>query len=280
MKVGIIGFGFVGNALFHGLKKNIDIIKIDPKLDTDISDLKKFEPEFIFISLPTPMNNDGSQDISILDLVFNQLQDSKLNATFILKSTVTPNNLNLLEKKLDFVYNPEFLREKSAVEDFINGEIILFGGKKELCKKASDFYSDFTLCKQKEHFITDKTTASLVKYAINSFLATKVIYFNQLKSILRSSSPDMDWSSFVKIISTDKRIGESHMDVPGHDGRKGFGGACFPKDILALENFSSETGINFSLIKEVIKINNKIRSVYNDPIEREADQNISFNGID
>ena len=90
----------------------------------------------------------------------------------------------------------------------------------------------------------------------------------------------MDWSSFVKIISSDKRIGESHMDVPGHDGRKGFGGACFPKDILALENFSSETGINFSLIKEVIKINNKIRSVYNDPIEREVDQNISFNGID
>tara|TARA_Y100000991_G_C21895432_1_gene315662 strand:+ start:63 stop:905 length:843 start_codon:yes stop_codon:yes gene_type:complete len=280
MKVGIIGFGFVGKALFHGLKKNVEIIKIDPELGTDINDLKEFGPEFVFISVPTPMNNDGSQDTSILNLVFNQLQDLKLNATFILKSTVTPNNLNLLEKKLDFVYNPEFLREKSAVEDFINGEIILFGGKKELCKKASNFYCDFTLCKQKEHFIADKATASLVKYAINSFLATKVIYFNQLESVLRLSSPDTDWSSFVKIISADKRIGESHMDVPGHDGRKGFGGACFPKDISALEKFSSEKGINFSLIKEVIKINNKIRSVYNDPIEREADQNISFKGID
>ena len=222
------------------------------------------------------MNNDGSQDLSILNSVFDQLQDLELKTVFVLKSTVTPDNLSLLENRLEFVYNPEFLREKHASEDFINCEIILFGGNKKLCKKVSKFYSDFTLCKKKEHFITDKTTASLVKYAINSFLATKVIFFNQLESILRSSNTDSDWTSFVKIISADKRIGGSHMNVPGHDGRKGFGGGCFPKDISALEMFSAKKGVNFSLIKEVIKINNKIRSVYNDRTEREADQNIFF----
>ncbi len=278
MKVAIIGFGFVGNALFNGFKKNVITIKIDPLLGTSIDDLKSFGPEFVFISVPTPMNNDGSQDLSILNSVFDKLQDLELKTVFVLKSTITPDNISLLENRLDFVYNPEFLREKHASEDFINGEIILFGGSEELCKKVSDFYSDFTLCKKKEHFITDKTTASLVKYAINSFLATKVIFFNQLESILKLSNTDSDWTSFVKIISADKRIGGSHMNVPGHDGRKGFGGACFPKDISALEKFSAKKGVNFSLIKEVIKINNKIRSVYNDPTEREADQNISFRG--
>ncbi len=277
MKVGIIGFGFVGNALSKGLKKSVDIIKIDPKLGTDINDLITFEPDFVFISVPTPMNDDGAQDLSILNSVFNQIKDSQLNTTLILKSTVTPENLHHLEKKLEFVYNPEFLREKSALDDFINGEIIIFGGDKELCREVSNFYKEFTLCKKKEHFITDKTTASLIKYAINSFLATKVIYFNQLESVFSLSNSNMDWSSFIKIIAEDKRIGNSHMNVPGHDGRNGFGGACFPKDISALERYASKAGFNFSLVQEVIKINNQIRSVYNDPIEREIDQNISFN---
>ena len=108
MKVGIIGFGFVGNALFKGMKKSVDIIKIDPKLGTDINDLISFEPDFVFISVPTPMNDDGAQDLSILNSVFDQIKDSQLNTTLILKSTVTPENLHHLEKKLEFVYNPEF----------------------------------------------------------------------------------------------------------------------------------------------------------------------------
>ena len=222
------------------------------------------------------MKKDGSQDLSILDSVFDDLNTSDINGLIILKSTVIPDNLSALSKKLKFVYNPEFLREKYAESDFINGEIILFGGDFEACKKVSDFYTQFTLCKQKDHFITDKITASLVKYSINSFLATKVIFFNQLKSVLDLSSSDEKWDKFIEIVSSDKRVGKTHMDVPGHDGREGFGGACFPKDISALKEFSSNIGANFSLISEVIKINNYIRSVYNEPTDREIEQNISF----
>ena len=172
--------------------------------------------------------------------------------------------------------NPEFLREKTADHDFINGEIILFGGDEKLCKGVSHFYNNFTFCKQKKHFITDIITASFVKYSINSFLATKVTFFNQLYSLFQASNQDADWQKFIEIVSLDKRIGSSHMNVPGHDGRKGFGGACFPKDISALERYASRSGVDFSIIKETIKINNAIRSVYNEPIERESDQNISF----
>ncbi len=276
MKVAIIGYGFVGKALENALKDSVETIKIDPKLGTNIQELISFKPKFIFLTLPTPMKKDGSQDISILENTFKELISFKIKSNIILKSTVTPDNLQKLSKILDFIYNPEFLREKTANIDFINGEIILFGGDNKLCKEASNFYSDHTICKQEEHFITDKVTASLVKYTINSFLATKVIFFNQLKSLLDYSDADESWENFLKIISSDNRIGNSHMDVPGHDGRKGFGGACFPKDISALESFSKDKGFDFSLIKEVIKVNNQIRSVYNDLTLREIDQNITF----
>ena len=276
MKIAIIGFGFVGKALSNGIKETVDVLKIDPILGTNLNDLSSFNPEFTFICLPTPMDNDGSQDLSIINSVFRELEGLSLKTTYVLKSTVTPDNLELLSKRIDFVLNPEFLREKTANHDFINGEIILFGGDEKLCKKVSHFYNNFTFCKQKKHFITNIITASFVKYSINSFLATKVIFFNQLYSLYQASNQDADWQKFIEIVSMDKRIGSSHMNVPGHDGRKGFGGACFPKDISALKNYASKIGVDFSIINKTIRINNAIRSVYNEPIERESAQNISF----
>lgn len=278
MKVAIVGYGFVGKALHNALKADVQTIKIDPILGTSIQELASFKPEFIFLTLPTPMKKDGSQDISIIENTFDELLSIKIKSNIILKSTVTPDNLQKLGESIDFIYNPEFLREKSANSDFINGSIILFGGENKLCKKASHFYSNYTLCKQKEHFVTDKVSASLLKYSINSFLATKVIFFNQLKSLLDISNSDESWENFLKIISLDNRIGNSHMDVPGHDGRKGFGGACFPKDISALDSFADNNEFNFSLIKEVIEVNNQIRSVYNDLTSRESEQNITYKG--
>tara|TARA_B100000401_G_scaffold437220_1_gene382313 strand:+ start:56 stop:898 length:843 start_codon:yes stop_codon:yes gene_type:complete len=277
MKVAIIGYGFVGKAVYSAIREDVDIVKIDPALGTDLNDLLNFKPDFIFVCLPTPMQSNGSQDLSILKNVFNQLKENKLSGNIILKSTVTPENLLALNSKIDFVYNPEFLREKTAESDFINAKLILFGGSEQLCKEASRFYLKYTKCKQKEHQLTDQLTASLVKYSINSFLATKVIFFNQLKSLCQATGEDLDWENLIKITSIDERIGDSHMNVPGHDGRNGFGGACFPKDIAALDSFSSKLDFDFSLIREVIKINNQIRSVYNEPIKREVDQNISFN---
>ena len=276
MKVAIVGYGFVGKALHNALKDDVQVTRIDPTLGTGIDDLVSLKPKFVFLTLPTPMKKNGSQDISIIKNTFKELSDFKIRSNIILKSTVTPDNLLHLSKSLDFVYNPEFLREKSANSDFIDGKTIIFGGSNKLCEEASNFYSNYTLCREKDHFITDIVTASLVKYTINSFLATKVIYFNQLKTLLDLSNSEESWENFIKIVSSDNRIGNSHMDVPGHDGRKGFGGACFPKDISALESFANDKGFDFSLIKEVIKVNNQIRSVYNDLTSRESEQKITF----
>ena len=136
MKIGIIGHGFVGEALSKGLKNDVEIFKVDPKLKTSIEDLKEFNPETIFICVPTPMYNDGIQDISILKQVAKDLKKNNLNSLVVLKSTVHPANINDIKKIIpSLVYNPEFLREKHAYEDFINSNLIVFGGKKESSKK-------------------------------------------------------------------------------------------------------------------------------------------------
>ena len=95
--------------------------------------------------------------------------------------------------------------------------------------------------------------ASLVKYTINSFLATKVIFFNEIFNLFNQINSNESWDIFTSIISKDERIGDSHMMVPGHDGRFGFGGACFPKDTSALISYADSLDVDLSLIKDAIK---------------------------
>lgn len=278
MKVGIIGFGFVGKALENALK-NVESVSIaDPKIGRDIADLINDKPSIIFVCVPTPMSDDGSQNIEIVKSVFDEISIADSKVPVILKSTVLPNHLRELHQKYNkFVYNPEFLTERNANEDFINSPLIIFGGNKKDSTAVSDFYLKYTKCINKDHFFTDLITASLIKYSINSFLASKVIFFNELKNIFLNSGADDSWDNFIKILSTDSRIGASHMNVPGSDNRFGFGGACFPKDTNALLKFSKEIDAEFSTLKNVILLNNKIRGEYNEPTKREREQDINFN---
>jgi len=279
MKVGIIGYGFVGSALKRGITKNAEILCIDPKLNTQVSDLEEYRPDIIFICVPTPMSNHFEQDISIVKDVFKEINDLQTQSLIVLKSTVTPDNLVKLENIInDFIYNPEFLREKHADLDFINSPLIIFGGNERDSKVLEDFYKNFTNCKCTNYFYTDLITASFVKYSINSFLATKVIFFNELQMLFSKSGSKEDWQKFIKIISQDPRIGDSHMQVPGHDGRFGFGGACLPKDASAFINYSDSRSVNLNLLKTTINTNNKIRATYNKKTNREIEQNIDFGG--
>lgn len=277
MRVAIIGLGFVGKALYSGFKKNVEVMKIDPKLGTSINDLINFNPEITFLCVPTPMNKDGSQNISILQNVIDEINSKSIESLFVLKSTVLPNHIKYLETSMKkFIYNPEFLREKHANEDFINSPLIVFGGKKDNGKYLARFYDIYTKCKCKDYIFVDAISASFIKYAINSFLATKVTFFNQLHDVYKESNTATSWEHFVDAIAKDKRIGDSHMDVPGHDGRKGYGGACFPKDTNAFLNYSKSLNKTFSLLNHSIEVNNKIRLSYKDLTDREKDQNINF----
>jgi UDPglucose 6-dehydrogenase len=278
MKIGIVGFGFVGKALRNGLKNNIDCIEIDPKLGTNLSDLKNHEPDIVFICLPTPMNDDGTQNINLVKKIIQDIDRFDKDLLIVVKSTILPKYVKeVSEIRNNLVINPEFLREKFANEDFIKSEIIIFGGEEKYCMKLSNFYKNHTNCLCQDHVITDAMSASLIKYTINSFLALKVIFFNEIKSVFDNLSVKNNWSNFISALSKDKRIGDSHMSVPGPDGRNGFGGPCFPKDVNALIKYSQEIGSELSLLKKANNINNAIRAKYNDETDREKEQNIKFN---
>ena len=277
LKLGIVGHGFVGKATDWGFNKRICKFIVDPLLNTSVADLAEFRPEIVFICVPTPMGDDGSQDSSIIEDVIRELAKYCPDTIKVVKSTVLPSVLDRLQQ-LDakLIYNPEFLREKHANTDFINSDMIIFGGDRNTSTKVSNAYLRHSRCKTKEHIFTDLKTASLIKYAINTFLASKVIFFNELHSVYKKLDVTDSWESVANIISRDQRIGNSHMNVPGHDGRKGFGGACFPKDSLALIKYARSLDIDLNSLISTVKINNKIRSEYEELDSRESEQNISF----
>tara|TARA_B100001057_G_C22721179_1_gene899756 strand:+ start:369 stop:1238 length:870 start_codon:yes stop_codon:yes gene_type:complete len=277
LKLGIVGHGFVGKATDWGFNKRVSKFIVDPLHNTTIAHLKDLKPDIVFICVPTPMRDDGSQDSSIIEKVLEELVTYCPNAIKVVKSTVLPfllHELQRLDSKL--VYNPEFLREKHANLDFINSDMIIFGGDRNISTQVSNAYLRHSRCKTKEHIFTDLKTASFIKYSINTYLASKVIFFNELNSLYEKLDVEDSWESVINIISRDNRIGDSHMNVPGHDGRKGFGGACFPKDSLALVKFASSLGVNLNSLISIVKINNKIRSAYADLDSRESEQNVSF----
>jgi len=279
MKVAIVGLGFVGKSLLNGIKDSVEVKQIDPKLGSSINELKDFLPEIIFICVPTPMNQDKTQNISIVKTVINEINDLDINSLVVLKSTLLPNHVKDFEKIVPrFIYNPEFLREKHANEDFINSKLIVFGGNTYDAEILSEFYKDNTKCSCREHIFTDSQTASLIKYTINSFLSVKVIFFNELKELFDESGANEDWEKFIEYVAKDTRIGDSHMKVPGHDGRLGFGGACLPKDSNALIKYSQQIEKQLNILKKAIKLNNNIRSKYNENTKRELEQNIIFEG--
>ena len=281
MKISIIGFGFVGKAIANALKGTFELQKIDPILNTTTEELKDFKPNIIFICVPTPMRKDGTQDIEILRNIIKKISSFNLDSLVVVKSTVLPTYVSELESVLpNFVYNPEFLREKHADEDFINSKIIVFGGKEESTHMLARFYKDYLVCKYEDYIFTDTITASFTKYIINSFLATKVVFFNEFYQLFKLSNSKESWSNLIDILTKDDRIGSSHMDVPGHDGRFGFGGACLPKDSEAILNYSETLGKDLAVLKTAIKINNKIRASYNENTKREDEQNIFFEDLD
>ncbi len=260
MNVAIIGHGFVGKALENGLKENVKTMIIDPIYNNKISDLTEFSPEIIFVCVPTPTYDNGTQDISILNNVIDEITLLSTKAITVLKSTVLPCNLVNIEKINDLtVYNPEFLRESNANEDFINSELIVFGGDKDNTKIVENFYKNFTRCVNKDFIHTDIITASFIKYTINTFLATKVTFFNEIYNLFKNSEAKDNWQNFINAISVDKRIGNSHMQVPGPDGKFGYGGNCFPKDSQAFLNYSELKGDDLELIKKSIEINKNLR---------------------
>ena len=261
-KIGIIGNGFVGSAIVHGFSLHADIKVYDknPNISTHSIEEGINSSRFIFVSVPTPMSRTGDIDTRILHSVFNQIFElnRKSDNVFIVKSTAIPGTMEALIKKyptLNIIHSPEFLTERSARLDFINASRIILGGEEALLNKVETLYrARFPYV---EIIKTDVTTAQFIKYMANCFFATKVSFMNEMKQA--SSALNVNWECAMHGFVSDGRIGNSHLDVPGHDGLLGFGGKCFPKDLNAFISLFEDLGIDPKIMKAVWEKNLEVR---------------------
>lgn len=254
MRVGVVGCGFVGGAVEYAFTHpNVDKCLVDPKLWSDIDDLLNFDPHFTFICLPAPTDNKGVDDRLIWDYVGPLLELT--GSTISIKSTLTPDLVDTLCQHRRVVYNPEFLIQSNAKEQFVNAKYHIFGGEEYSCKALEYLYRNYSICIADEYVHMTPAEASFVKYGVNSFLSTKVTFFNQLFDSIKSfefANP----SVVINAIGKDPRIGHGHTRVPGHDRKQGYGGSCFPKDTDAFTKFDK----NLTLIKKSIEINKDYRN--------------------
>jgi len=227
MKIAVCGQGFVGRAVSASLKHFHDLVGIDPKLGSqtvrDIEDV-----DCVIVCVPTPQGPKGECDVSYIAQVLDTVQD---NTPTLIKSTTSISGWTSIVRQFprhELTFSPEFLRQDTSIEDFANSRDMYFGGSGRCVEFWIDriFLPVFPNCNY--HHVSVEE-AILIKYFRNSFLATKVIWFNEAKRIAEQEG--CDWESVRKGVAGDSRIGDSHSHVSEAGG---YGGACFPKDVQAL----------------------------------------------
>ena len=221
--------------------------------------------DFIFITVGTPQKKNGEIDLSFIKTVVRGvgkiISKNKKKPIILVKSTVIPGTiknvlLQILEKNSkkkagrDFglISNPEFLQEGRAIQNTIKPHIVVLGGyKTKFMKKAEKFFSEFN--PNVPIIITNHQTAEIIKYANNSFLATKISFINQIANICQAI-PDTNIDDVAATIGLDPRIGNMFLNAG-----PGYGGSCLPKDMSAIINLSSRIGVEPTLLHAVEKMN-------------------------
>lgn len=218
-RIGIVGFGFVGQAVYGSLKYKSGVLISDPKkgYKDDI-----LESEHLFVCIGTPEN-----DFSSLIDFLNFLEFSKYEGIAIVKSTVIPEHLEGF-KNLKIVSNPEFLNQNSSQEDFLNQKYCVLGGERNLTESVKNLYEDEFLTNiEKYEFCTIEESMNF-KYTRNIYGAYKILFWNFIEETVGNSR---------KMKMMLDNIPQGDMSVVGLDGELGYGGACFPKDVNSFNSY-------------------------------------------
>lgn len=266
MKIGIIGNGFVGKATSQLKCEKIDIIVYDivPKLcipeGTTLKDIT--ECDIIFVSVPTPMNKNGSCHTNILSSVVDEINKIKpIDECIILNRCTVPVGTS---DKLNCYFMPEFLTEKNYKKDFIENNQWIFGLKnnendEKFKNKISELINiayKYKKIKNNKIYFVSNNEAEMIKLFRNNFLATKISFCNEINEF--SKKINIDYERVRYLATLDNRIGSSHTYVPGHDGKNGYGGTCLPKDTNNLLNQMEEVGVKSYIIKSVVERNDNV----------------------
>jgi UDPglucose 6-dehydrogenase len=256
-KIGVIGGGFVGKATagFQNSKDNVIIFDLNSSLSrpctTTMEDI--YECHLVFVCVPTPMSKDGSCHISIVESVVKDLKQNGVKH-IIIRSTVPIGTSELLETH----FMPEFLTEKNWAHDFKTcGKWVL--GINTKCKDSEECKTilqrtiencvDEGVLDNKDVAFISTKEAELLKYFRNCFLATKVGFCNEIYHLCERVG--ISYDVMCEHAASDSRIGSSHTGVPGHDGKLGFGGTCFPKDLSSLIHQFSSHGVKSPILNAV-----------------------------
>lgn len=282
--IGVVGHGFVGKAVERALHHDMDRFLVDPNYGTNIDQLISRQPLLTFVCTPTPTTSKGRIDAAVtVDAVLKLINNSQ--SAVVLKSTATPDVIEKICRSVEqkgcpdrFIYAPEFLTEKNADHEYCNPKFMVFGGMEQCVSEFCEFLHSATAIIMPKNTEDDggihvchPVEASFVKYAINAFLALKVTFLNQLHDAMEDEQYTVSPLRVLKILAAEPRMGSSHWRAPGPDGKRGFGGACFPKDVAALTTYSDK----LSLLEKMMDINNEYRKEY-DLDSREIEQNIDF----
>ena len=260
MKIGLIGAGFVGNAVKNGIEaKGFAVKTYDKFKDSD-----KFEAvavcDFIFICVPTPPKADGSISLSVVDEVIKKLANVHLQGIVIIKSTVIPGTAQGYQDKypnLSIVSNPEFLTQSTAGYDFLHPDKIIIGytsGNEPNARKLAELYQDFEAPVK----IVRSEEAEMTKYMVNSYYATRVIFANEIYDICKGLG--IDYEKVRGCFELDKRVASGHFDV-FYGGYRGFGGDCLLKDLDALVSKAEAQNLNPGLLKVLQRENKRFLSL-------------------
>ena len=252
--IGIIGLGTVGGALENYFKeKGLSLFVYDK--DGRGSLVKVNKADIIFICVPTPFDKKNGFDLSYVEDAFKNISGRKI---VVIKSTVLPGTTEKMQKKYPghkVLFNPEFLTERNAINDMKlpDKQIVGFTAKSRgIAKDILRILPDAPFKK-----IVASRDAEMVKYFINTFLAAKVVFANQMYDLCKKSG--IDYKTVKKIVTADNRIGDSHLDI-FFDGYRGYGGKCLPKDTRAIIHFADSIGVDLKLHKTIEEINNNLIS--------------------
>lgn len=243
--IGIIGYGMVGKAVEYGFNRTSKIIS-DPEYNTiSVKNVCEANPDAIFVCVPTPTDD---SDYGVLKGVLLDIATTDYKGIVVVKSTVLAEHL----VGFDVLYNPEFLSRATSFDDFVNPPFVLIGGEMDKASRLADIYRTYSRVNMDCVKFTDIKTATLAKYAMNSFYALKVTYMNAIYDIAEQTGAN--YKELVEIVKDQPWMGTHHFQVPGPDGRRGFGGPCLPKDTQALVN-----KYNVELLAMVLKLNETYR---------------------
>ena len=248
MKLTLIGYGFVGKAVHEVLKDHYEVKIVDPQYNDNVINN---DSDGYIVCVPTPTTLSGACDMTIVEAVVKACPKNK---PILIKSTISLEGWrkDLEPQGKQITFSPEFLTAANANEDFRNQDKMLFGGDNK------EFWNDvFIECKAYDPIYATIEELILTKYLRNSFLATKVAFFNEVFDLCETAG--IDYNQVKALVGMDERITHSHMHVPGPDGDRGFVGACFQKDTEALVYSANVLGATLPTLLTAIKSNKEKR---------------------